>query len=585
MRSLAIGTVLLVFSLVALGPLAYSQAPNATNASEVEQLRQEVQTQRQMIEELKSTVQELVKQQPSSEQSASAVSRDVALAQKQAPTAEATAESTQAQAKTKGKPYIEHKLNTNATFITRGGEITAYGNMDVSVDGVTKDTGTLKLNGSTPPVGNFGWMAEVATNISYLGVRGFQKVGDRPFNFVYQLEVGFEISAVPGPAQTNNSLKGTVNGALFNRNTYMGIANKHWGAFKFGKGYAPYYNSTSMFNPFNGMLGDYSVIMGNTGGDNRVEFGTRIEHMIWYESPTFGGGFQFNALVSPGQNRSNINDNIPDGSAECAGTNVPESTGNIPIGCVDGGFGNAVSTNLSYTKNKFYATVAYEWHQKVNRQTDISAIYGIPYPNGVPGSTSPAGGPITVFPTPLSQVLFNADVADEDAFKAAVMYTFPSNTTIGAIGERMRRSVPAILNFQNERSRWGSWLVVSQQIKKANKFSLGWAWAGSTPGDPGQHNSGTLTTPDGATFAPPNNSANMVTAAYWYSLSKSLTWYIDSAATLNHPSAHYDLGAGGRSIKTDCHDAFSTTGGAFSVPHCYTGTTLLGFSSGLKYTF
>jgi len=43
--------------------------------------------------------------------------------------------------------------------------------------------------------------------------------------------------------------------------------------------------------------------MGNTGGDNRVEFGTRLDHALWYESPKFGGGFQFNALFAPGQNR------------------------------------------------------------------------------------------------------------------------------------------------------------------------------------------------------------------------------------------------------------------------------------------
>jgi predicted porin len=35
-----------------------------------------------------------------------------------------------------------------------------------------------------------------------------------------------------------------------------------------------------------------------------------------------------------------------------------------------------VSTNLSYTNGPFYAAVAYERHEKVNRQSDITAIYG-----------------------------------------------------------------------------------------------------------------------------------------------------------------------------------------------------------------
>jgi predicted porin len=47
------------------------------------------------------------------------------------------------------------------------------------------------------------------------------------------------------------------------------------------------------------------VIMGNTGGDNRVEFATRLNNSIWYESPTFKG-FQFTFLFAPGQNRSAI---------------------------------------------------------------------------------------------------------------------------------------------------------------------------------------------------------------------------------------------------------------------------------------
>ena len=52
-------------------------------------------------------------------------------------------------------------------------------------------------------------------------------------------------------------------------------------------------------NPFSGMLGDYAVVMGNTGGDNRVEFGTRIDHSIWYESPKFGGVFSFDVCSRP----------------------------------------------------------------------------------------------------------------------------------------------------------------------------------------------------------------------------------------------------------------------------------------------
>ena len=44
--------------------------------------------------------------------------------------------------------------------------------------------------------------------------------------------------------------------------------------------YMPYKTSTDRLNPFSGQLGNYTVIMGNTGGDNRIEFGTRLDHVI-----------------------------------------------------------------------------------------------------------------------------------------------------------------------------------------------------------------------------------------------------------------------------------------------------------------
>jgi hypothetical protein len=88
-------------------------------------------------------------------------------------------------------------------------------------------------------------------------------------------------------------------------------------------------------------------------------------------------------------------------------------------------------------------------------------------------------------------------------------------------------------------------------------------------------------------YATNQNQADMVTANYKHNLSKDLVWYSDIAATFNGPSAHYDLGAGGRGVTTDCHDISvqNATGGAISNPHCFTGTTLVGVSTGLQYKF
>jgi predicted porin len=498
-----------------------------------------------------------------------------------------------------GHGFLEHKKGNPLTFYTPGGEITAYGNIDVSLDDTTKNLNNFNLNGATPPVGNFGWLPAISTNSSYLGVRGFQRLPDFPFNFVYQLEVGFDVSALPGTRESNSNLSNSVNGALFNRNTYIGFASPEFGALKIGKTYGPYENSTGGFNPFAGQIGDMRVVMGNTGGDNRVEFGTRLSNSVWYESPTIGG-FQWNFLFAPGQNRSTISDNIAAGNSDCTGGNDPTSGGNLPVTCSDGSFSNAISTNLSYTNGPFYATVAYERHFQVNRQSDISAIYGVANVSPLVNfsNCNQVGAGLGLSGQALSnyQTLCNADVADEDAFKVAALYTFPTKTTVGGIFEMLHRYVPNILAFQNERQRNGTWLFATQELTPIDSISFGWAHAFATPGDPGQHNSATLTTTTGmggfllptdgvGAFAPNQNQADMITATYKHKFGQNLTWYTAVAATINGPSAHYDLGAGSRGVTTDCHDAFDASGGLASNPHCYTGPVLGGVSTGIQWRF
>src|SRR5581483_9327737 len=337
------------------------------------------------IDALERTVEKLVEAQKSASADAKAAKQQASKAEAQAQAAQKTATATDAQAKavvgamaTKAghHGFLEKKEGKALTFYTPGGEITAYGNFDVSIDASSKNVGPLALNGSSPPVGNFGWMPAIATNLSYLGVRGFQRLPSTPTHFVYQFEAGIDISATPGTKQSNSNLSNQVNGALFSRNTYIGFSNPTWGAIKIGKTDAPYKNSTAAFNPFSGMIGDYAVMMGNSGGDNRVEFGTRFAHAIWYESPRING-WNFNFLYSPGQNRATDSDNLAAGESDCAGGNDPTSGANPFPTCSDGAFGDAFSANLAYTHGPFYFTVAGELHRAVNRQSDIAGFYGI----------------------------------------------------------------------------------------------------------------------------------------------------------------------------------------------------------------
>ena len=568
----------------------------ATGFAKAENNEEEIRALRAQVEQLTRTVNKLMAVQAESTAEAKAAKKQANQAEAQAAQAKATAADAHAKSAShilglgdidsNGHRFLERKPGKDLTLYTPGGEITAYGQLDVSFDAATKNakSGPVAPDGTTP-VGNFGWMPDISTNISYLGVRGFQRLPWQSFNFVYQFEAGIDISVTPGTRQSNSNLSNSVNGALFSRNSYIGLASPVWGAIKIGKTDAPYKNSTAMFNPFVGTWGDYAVVMGNSGGDNRVEFGTRLSHAVWYESPKFLGGFQFNALFSPGQNRAGDNSNLPSGESDCAGGNDPTSGANPLISCSDGSWGNVFSTNISYTNGPLYMTAAYEFHQNVNRQSDLAGAYGIPLTFAPQNCDAFLTGPSSAINPVLAQQQCIEDVANEQAAKAGIIYTFPTKTTIGGIVEYMWRTVPGDLSFQNERTRWGTWLVVSQELSPIDSVHFGWAHAFRSPGNPGQHNDSTLVTTNGAGFGPNQNQANMVTAEWKHKLSENLIWYNIAAATFNGPDAHYDLGAGGRSVTTDCHDATAASGGLFGNPHCWTGTTLIGLSTGLQWRF
>ena len=437
-----------------------------------------------------------------------------------------------------------------------------YGNLDLSIDATTKGlSGSYDPGGS--PVGKVGWMPAISSNLSYLGWRGMHKL-DEQLSFAWQLETQVDVSATSGTTNTNSNNDTTVKGALTSRNSFIGLAGADWGAVKIGKTDAPYKNSTARMNPFSGMLGDYAVIMGNTGGDNRVEFGGRVDHAIWYESPTWAG-FSFNALFSPGQNRSTDSSGIAAGESSCAGGNAPGS-GALPPLCSDGAFNNLYSANLAYTNGPLYVTGAYEMHKAVNRTSDT-----------IGAATTPAEFAALGDPN---------DIADEYAMKIGAQYLFPTRTTVSAIYESLKRKLPGYLQYQNERQRTGYWLAVTQTLTDKDALSFGWGHANATPGDLAQHN-----TLGGAN---PDNAANLFTAAFRHELAKNTWWYVDYAMTANHADAHYDLGAGGRGVTTDCHDgstmaAVDVSSGTPTVtgdgPHCFAGGRLQGVSAGLNYRF
>ncbi|MBV8645047.1 MAG: porin [Candidatus Eremiobacteraeota bacterium] len=447
-------------------------------------------------------------------------------------------------------PAVGLKKGDAVTFLIGGEEVTLYGNLDLSVDTTTKGLAKHYVESGDSPVGNVGYLTGLSTNLSYVGVRGTHKLGKRS-GLAYQLETQIDVSSTSGTVNTNSNSDSIVKGGLTSRNSFIGITNP-FGSLKLGKTDAPYKTSTARMNPFNSEIGDYAVVMGNTGGDNRVEFGTRLDHSIWYESPNLHG-FNLNLLVSPGQNRASDSSNIAAGESSCAGGNVPGS-GATPPFCNDGAWASVYSGSATWQTGKAYLVAAYEMHKKVNRTSDLANLD----PN---------------------------DVGDEQAWKGGLQFAPSKATTFSMLYENMARYVPQYLQYQNERTRDGFWLALTQYVNANDNLNFGWARANPTPGDPGQHNTSGGMHPD--------NMANMYTFAFKHPIDKHTLWYFDWALTVNHHDAHYDLGAGGRGLTTDCHDATQLTAFDPTVtppvsgtgPHCYAGGHLQGFSSGVDIRF
>jgi predicted porin len=489
-----------------------------------------------------------------------------------------------------------------------------FGTLDVSVDETTKGMSDMIAyhwgsaanggppyvnNGAKSPPGPFGrvsWMSMMSSNGSNIGYRGSHKIGSSDLDFIYQVSTSIDMAAAPGLQNTWTKSSNTVQGAIGLGDTWVGLRSKDWGQLRFGEMYTPYKTSTDRLNPFTGMLGNYSVVMGNTGGDNRVEFGTRMDHVVTYMSPSWSG-FSFDASYSFGQNVDPYNNTTPLGSADCSGSNNPGS-GNLFLNCDDGGFNYSYGGDLKFETGGLYLVVAYELHSQVNRASDGIGSNN-PYYGALPGGgdlcTNPNPSPLIDCGTylafaaefPGAAAVSSApytdayDTADESAVKVGGQYRFGFGLTVSYLWEEMKRNVAAVMQFQNERQRTGDWLALEYEFNGgADKIAAGWAHAGATPGDPGgQHNY----YPGGIG----NNQANMYTFAWWHKFDKQLTWYFDVADTANDGNAHYDIGAGGHGIKTDCHDATHTTFIDYSSagPTTWGGCHEIGLSTGVNFKF
>ena len=438
--------------------------------------------------------------------------------------------------------------------------VTLYGSIDLSGDVFN------------PSVFDQGTKFGVASNISSFGIRvrhNLAPYGWEGMAVVAQLESQVDIASAP-----------TERAALGTRDSFLGLESP-WGSIKAGKSDTPYKKSTAAMDPFTRTLGDYNSIMGNTGGDNRAEFDWRMNHAIWYESPIYSG-FQFSALVSPGQNYAQDNSNYSYGDAfQCNGASSRGSGSSFPgtggavsgniggNGCTDGSYGNAYSAALTYKNGPFNAIAAYELHEHVNRHGDDGLQPVLPGQAPVPGS-----GPITLADG--TQVF--TGVHNEWAAKVGGGYRFNDglgDVQLNAFYEWIRREVTPMEQPFNERSRDGVFASATQFIGKQWALSASYAHAFRTPGNPAMLSFNNAAVATAATLQANlyDDSASQYAVGARYYFNDWASWYVVGSYLTQGLGAHYCLGASGHGYQVCGRDANNDVIGGATIKAATTGMT------------
>ena len=477
--------------------------------------------------------------------------------------------------KFKGNPVLHAAVATSPAppppvppYRTIGGIPVKAGPLGPVIDNTTVTLyGSIDVSGDifNPSVFDQGTKFGISSNISSFGIRvrhNLAPYGWDGMAVVAQLESQVDIAAAP-----------TERASLGTRDSFLGLESP-WGSIKAGKSDTPYKKATAAMDPFSRTLGDYNSIMGNTGGDNRAEFDWRMDHAIWYESPILNG-FQFSALISPGQNYAQDNSDYSFGdyfqcngaSTRGSGSNFPGTGGAVPgniggNGCTDGSYGNAYSAAATYKNGPFTAIAAYELHEGVNRHGDDNLE------PGVAGS-----GPI--FLADGSQIL--TGVHNEWAAKVGGGYRINDgigDLQLNAYYEWIRREVSPIEEPFNERSRDGVFASATQSIGKW-ALSASYAHAFSTPGNPAMLSVNDPTLAPLATVQANlfDDSASQYAIGARYYFNDWASWYVVASELTQGQGAHYCLGASGHGYQVCGRDAANDTIGGATLKAATTGMT------------
>jgi predicted porin len=244
--------------------------------------------------------------------------------------------------------------------------VTVYGIMDVGFAGTTsRAASTTSTTQPTLKTNTTGFSGAGSESTSRLGIRGTEDLGGGMSAF-------FTAEFALNPTQMN--LSGDANGGLFNRQSFVGLAQKGVGRAAIGTQYTPIHLLVGATDPGqqNNMIGSivYATSSAQGSGQTTTSYTVRQNQAITFNSENISG-FQLQAMYANGNSdRTQLASNA--WAATAGGTSASTSQG-----------GNVNSTGYgvgaNFTWKKLVAVAAY---QSFKNETDnATAISQLPTTN------------------------------------------------------------------------------------------------------------------------------------------------------------------------------------------------------------
>jgi predicted porin len=260
--------------------------------------------------------------------------------------------------------------------------VTVYGILDVGFQGVTT-RGPLAANATSTTNANYTrFSGEGAQSTSRLGLRGTEDLGGGTSAF---------FTAEFGLSPTDQTLSGNANNGLFNRQTFVGLAQKGVGRAAVGTQVTPIHQAVGRTDPGqqNNMIGSiiYTTNASQGNGQTATSYTIRYNNALTLTTERMAG-LQLNAIYN---NNNGTSNNSP--------TALPQ-TGGIAAPAATAGFGKndnqAFGVGANYVWKKLNFDAAYQQSKNI-------AYFGN-------AATAPGtGGTQTIGLTPANQLGTNVN--------------------------------------------------------------------------------------------------------------------------------------------------------------------------------